>query len=213
MDSDQVSVFVCIGSGPSLTEEDIDFCRKQGWKLATCNMGYKIAPDCHIFHAMDSGWWELVGSDLMKSLSPHCQHWSGSLEHAKKYKANYLTWDGEQGYSDQWGHCHGGKLSGLQLINIVGWQNPDLVILLGYDNQHTNGKAHWHHDYPEHMRNVGIVGQQLGDYAILNKEAPFHIINCSRDTNIEGIPRLPLEAIPQWLKSADLQTTPQSLLH
>lgn len=203
-----MNTWVCIGSGPSLTERDIDFCRQQGWKLAGCNMAYKIAPDLDLFHAMDSQWWEVCGDDLMATLKPTCEHWSGSIDHATKYKANYLTWDGEQGWSDQYGHCHGGKLSGLQLINIVGWKKPDLIILLGYDNQHSKGQAHWHHDYPQGMVNGGIVDQQAGDYAKLWRECPISVINCSRQTSINDVPRETLETVSEWLKSGDLPNIP-----
>lgn len=207
-----MNVWVCVGSGPSLNPDDVEFVRAQGWNIATVNMGYTILPDAKIFHAMDSQWWERYGQEAMETLNPSCEHWSGCLDAAKKYKTNYLTWDGQQRYSDQRGHCHGGKLSGLQLINIVGWHNPDLVILLGYDNKPTL-QRHWHPNYPKGMVNGGIVDQKAGDYAKIWSEAPFSIINCSRDTNIEGIPRLPLEAIPQWLKSEGQHPTAQSLLH
>ncbi len=204
-----MNIWVCIGSGPSLRSEDVAFCRMNGWSLATCNMGYKIAPDCHVFHAMDSAWWDLVGNDCLESLSDSCQVWSGSVEHAAQHKLNYLSWDGGQGYSDVRGHCHGGKLSGLQLINIVGWMKPDAVILLGYDNQHTNNEAHWHHDYPEGMRNDGTT--DVSDYAALWASAPFPIVNASRETNIERIPRADLYDIPAIIEAKNNARRPQLL--
>lgn len=197
MGAEKMKVWCCVGSGPSLTPNDLDFVRAQGWNIATVNMGFTIMPDAKIFHAMDSGWWERYGQEAMETLNPNCEHWSGSLDHANQYKANYLTWDGNQGYSKVHGHCHGGKLSGLQLINIVGWKNPDLVILLGYDNKPTL-QRHWHPNYPKGMKNGGIVDQKEGDYAKIWSEAPFHLFNCSRDTNIEGIPRMKLEDVPEY---------------
>lgn len=217
-----MNIWVCIGSGPSLTAEDVEFCRQQGWNLATCNMGYKIAPDAKVFHAMDSAWWELVGDDCLESLGMGCEVWCGSVEYASSQwddlKAgrthrgvNHLSWDGGKGYCEVRGHCHSGKLSGLQLINIVGWHQPELVILLGYDNQHTNNEAHWHHDYPEGMRNDGTT--DVSEYAALWASAPFPIVNASRETNIERIPRSNLYDIPAIIEAKNnaSRQTPQIL--
>lgn len=200
-----MNVWVCIGGGKSLTEADVQFCRLNGWNLATCNMGYKIAPDCHLFHAMDSGWWDQYGDEAKSALSESCEVWSGSYEHAKKHNAHLLTWDGQQGYSDSYGHCHGGKLSGIQLINIVGWKNPDLVILLGYDNL----PGHWHGDYPSHMVNGGVVDQSLGDHAKIWLSSPFEIVNCSRETNIP-IATVLLEEVPEAIRRFEAHATPHS---
>jgi len=188
-----MSIWVCVGSGPSLVPDDLDFVREQGWRIATCNMGFTICPDARVFHAMDSVWWEQYGDEALETLRPDCQVWTGSDDVASEGKARLVTWDGEQGYSDTVGHCHGGKLSGLQLINIVGWYQPTLVILLGYDNMARHGQQHWHQDYPDGMRNGGTVDQRDGDYSAMFRTAPFPIINCSRRTNIlDSIPRMKL---------------------
>lgn len=187
------NVWVCIGSGPSLTPEDVDFVRHQGWSIATCNMGYTILPDAKIFHAMDETWWDHYGVEAMNCLSLECEHWSGSLRHATRYRGNYLTWDGNNGYSKQHGHCHTGILSGIQLINIVGWKNPDAVILLGYDGQHSNGQAHWHPDYPEDMRNALEIDKHEDVWKAFMDTCPFPVYNCSRETAIQSVPRRTLQ--------------------
>lgn len=196
------SIWVCIASGPSLTPEQVDFVRERGWNIATCNMGYTILPDAKIFHAMDEIWWRKYGVEAMNCLPLDCEHWSGSIDHAKRFKANYLSWDGEIGYSIQHGHCHGGKLTGMQLINIVGWHNPSAVILLGYDGQHKDGEAHWHPDYPKGMRNAEQI-EHGRDWDIFGKACPFPVYNCTPDSAIKAFPQLSLPEVAAIVQPAN----------
>jgi len=197
---DSANVWVCIGGGKSLAQADVRFCRSQGWNLATVNMGYRIVPDCHLFHAMDRQWWDAYAEDAISTLSDACQIYTGQKHIAEQYGLNLITWDGEQGYSHKRDHCHGGKLSGIQLINIVGWQKPDLIILLGYDNL----PGHWHGEYPAPMVSRGTIDQGSADYLKLWSKAPFSLVNCSRVIGIEGIPHMTLEDIPDAIQEARL---------
>jgi hypothetical protein len=145
---------------------------------------------------MDDIWWDHYADDALSTLSDACLIYSGSPKHAEQYGLRPITWDAEQGYSHKIGHCKTGKLSGIQLINIVGWQNPDLVILLGYDNF----PGHWHDDYPKPMISGGTIDQNTTEYVRIWTEAPFAIVNCSRVIGIQDIPHMMLEDIPDAIK-------------
>ena len=189
-----MTVWACIGGGSSLTVQDIDFCRDQGWKLATCNMGYQLCPDASIFYAMDKSWWANHGHDALKKLVRNCIVWTGKKEWAEQWGLNLLTWNHDQpesSYSPYPGHANGNRLSGIQLINIVAWQRPSLIVLLGYDNQ----GPHWHPEYTEDGTHTGILPKESTDYATMAATCPIPIINASRQTSIEGIPRATLEEI------------------
>ena len=41
------------------------------------------------------------------------------------------------------------------------------IILLGYDGQKTNGKAHWHADHPRGMGNAGPVDKWVKQLSIV----------------------------------------------
>ena len=187
-------VWVCIATGPSLTAEDIDYCRSQGWKLATC-------PDADLFHALDEGWWQEYGKEAADTLHRGCLVYSG-CDHGQR-----ITWDGTEGYSTTPGHVHGGKLSGYQLIQIVGWQDPKAIVMLGYDNQHTGGKAHCHDDYPPHMRNAHKIESTVDTWQALYSQCPYPLFNCSRETAITAVPRVTLEAVWHDLKAVSQATT------
>ena len=190
-----MNVWVCIASGQSLTHKDVVFCRTQGWQLATVNMGYKIAPDAHIFHAMDRSWWEAYGEEALERLSNACHVYSGSPEHVLRHGLRLITWDAADGCSKIRNHCHGGELSGIQLLQIVSWYKPDIVLMLGYDNQ---GK-HWHEEYPNPTRDNGTINQAR--YATLYEQYPCPLINCSRETNIDSIPTKLLECMPDEIEA------------
>lgn len=186
-------VWACIATGPSLIPEDIDFCRRQGWRLATCNMGFKLVPDADIFHALDLDWWRKYGEQALQTLSPACVIYSG-CEYGEP-----VTWDGGEGFSMTPGHVNGGKLSGYQLVQIVGWQQPAAIVLLGYDNQHTGGKRHCHDDYPPPMRNAHEIEATVGIWDALYAQCPYPLVNCTRDTAITAVPRMTLEDVATWV--------------
>jgi hypothetical protein len=47
---------VCIGGGPSLTRDDVDYCRGKAFVIAI-NDAYKLAPWADALYACDGLWW------------------------------------------------------------------------------------------------------------------------------------------------------------
>lgn len=69
------------------------------------------------------------------------------------------------------------------------------VVLLGYDCQRTQGKAHWHGDHPERLGNAGSLprwGKQFDDLA---QAVQMPVVNCSRETALTVFPRQRLEDV------------------
>lgn len=68
------------------------------------------------------------------------------------------------------------------------------VVLLGYDMQHTGGRAHWHGDHPDRLGNAGKVGEWPAEFEALARDHPgVEIINCSRETALRCFPRMTLK--------------------
>lgn len=200
--SNPADTWVCIGAGPSLTEEDVEYCRAQGWSLATCNNSIKLAPDAKIFHACDKRWWlEESGYDLLSLLGgfPDMEIWTGSIPIARDCNLDLIKRLPGGGWSDKRGTVYSGGpnagLSGYHLIQIVGWRKPARIILLGYDMKFKDGKVHWHEDYTGTRDNMSGMHLKLRFFDDLARECPIEIINCTRDTAIECFPRLSLEQI------------------
>jgi hypothetical protein len=169
-----MNVIACIGSGASLTVDQVAQCRLYGFRLATCNQGYKLVPDAEIFHALDCGWWDKYGEQALEELQPHCKIYTG-CPHSKgtlvSFGANpkreiHLT----------------GYLSGHNLIELAARENPDLIILIGYDGY----GQHWHRDYATH----GDVSEHNALYDNLSN---LPAINCTPGSKITAFPKMALD--------------------
>ncbi len=69
------------------------------------------------------------------------------------------------------------------------------VVLVGYDCQRTNGKAHWHGDHPETLGNAGSMPRWQQQFSDLAKAIQMPVINCSRETALTMFPRKALEDV------------------
>lgn len=168
---------MCIGSGPSLTADQIDFCRGQGWSLATCNQGYKLVPDAALFHALDSGWWYDYGDDAVSALSDSCEIYAGCPIYG-------------HGTIVSWGlnpkrpiHLSQG-LSGHNLIELVARKSPEKIVLIGYDGH----GQHWHDDY----HTYGDISEHNHLYDDLGH---LPVVNCTPGSKIEAFPMVALTCL------------------
>ena len=50
---------VCIASGPSLTQADVDYVRGKA-RVIVVNNGYLLAPWADVLYAADARWWMLA---------------------------------------------------------------------------------------------------------------------------------------------------------
>ncbi len=179
-----MATWVCIGSGPSLTFDDVEYCRQRGWNLATCNNALIYAPDTKVHHAFDLRWWRTyyelarqTGAELS------CCHSNASRDYKIRH---YFRYPGG-GWSKNPNYVYeGGPMSGYNLIQIVGnREDCDRIILLGYDmkalyqsNFHEPHPTGWPKSNPE------VLSKRLRFYDDLANEAPIEVINASRDTAI-----------------------------
>jgi hypothetical protein len=169
------NTWVCIGSGSSLTAEDVQTCRDKGYKLATCNQGFKVAPDCDLFHALDDGWWERYGYQAMLALTnPKVKIYTGSLVGV----GTLVSFGLNRKRPIHLEHALGGH----NLIELVGRETPTKIILIGYDGT----GQHFHDDYNTH----GDISTHNDLYHSL-KHLP--VINCSRHSIIDAFPRMSLD--------------------
>ena len=71
------------------------------------------------------------------------------------------------------------------------------IILLGYDCQHTGGRAHWHADHPSNMGNAGNVHKWADQFAEVARKLPagVKVINATRSTALTVWPTAQLEEV------------------
>lgn len=175
---------VCIASGPSLSQEDVDYVRGKS-KAYVVNDVYKLAPWADALYACDCDWWDV-----------HKPEFSGkkytiSEEAANKYGLERVEYDTKQ----KWGKekiATGGN-SGFQAMNLAYIHGAKKIVLLGYDMGRTNGKSHFFGDHPQRL-------QRSPDYSkwvlAFREAAPYidvDVINCSRESNIDCFPRMRIQ--------------------
>ena len=175
-------IAICIASGHSLTQEDVDYCRGKG-KVYVVNDGHRLAPWADVLYAADTDWWEYhEGVTGFKG-----DRWTVSHEAALKYGINRIDYKPRE----KWSNCPDwiatGGNSGFQIINLAEIQGADKIILLGYDMGFTD-KKHW---FGEHPPKINRSSQYEAWIKRFNDAKPFikaEVINCTPNSNLKCFP-------------------------
>lgn len=89
-----------------------------------------------------------------------------------------------------------GQNSGVGAIALAAHWGASRVILLGYDCQKTDGKAHWHGDHPAGLGNAGSLSKWPAQFQKLAQHLRgVEVINASRETALSVFPRATLESV------------------
>lgn len=180
--------WVIIASGPSLTPEDVNYCRDKA-KVCVVNDNWRLAPWADVLYAADRDWWE---HKRPKKDEFQGEKWTVCPDSAKKYGLNLIDGQHAVGMSDNPEMIHYGGNSGYQACNLIFHRRPKRILLLGFDMQDTGGEKHWFgaHKFP--LRNTGSWCSHVKrmDGAALDfKKAGIQVINCSRETALRGYKR------------------------
>lgn len=168
------TTFVCLASGPSLTAEDCELVKASGHVAIAVNLTFRRAPWAHYLYGMDHDFWRQYGKE------------TASFK-GRKVAPHHIP-------DTEYRHIVAGN-SGAGAILLAVEQGAKRVILLGYDCQMTEGKAHWHEDYPKTMGNAGSSKKWPAQFAAVAKAMPdgVEVINATRDTALKLWPRVALE--------------------
>lgn len=186
-------LFVCVGSGPSLTAADIGFCRGKA-RVVVVNDGYRLAPWADVLWACDGKWWEHHQgvpsfTGLKFSLDKKAERWPG---------VQALQRLGSHGLSlDPSGVTTGGN-SGMQAIGAAVHLGASRIVLLGYDMQTAGKKTHWFGKHPPALERLSPYDSFMSAFATMVqplKKAGIEVINCSRSTSLAAFPCRPLEEV------------------
>lgn len=84
--------------------------------------------------------------------------------------------------------------SGAGAIALAAHFGATRIILLGYDCQKTEGKAHWHGDHPRGLGNAGSVAKWPAQFQKLAQDyRGLDIVNATRHTALTCFPLVQLE--------------------
>lgn len=194
---------VCIASGPSLTQEQVDQVEYSYLPTVAVNNSFQLAPWCDIVFACDIKWWYQY-YDQVNQTCFEADLWTikGVGEHFTKKTGNVNPRIKEVGFTRNIGLeedkvSHGGN-SGYIAVNLAYLMGAKKIVLVGYDHQHTNGQTHWHgdHDKKVFAKNADDTDRWLRNFKILSMELNkkgIDIINCSLETAITSCRRSTLD--------------------
>ena len=174
----------CIAAGPSLTRADCDAVRGLGHTIAV-NCAAFFAPWADELYAADQQFWNYYG--------PKLKWFKGNKVSRARHRLTDENWRGK-------GWPRTGGNSGHQALQLMIERGHKRVALLGYDHQHTGGKAHFHGDHPRnrHVRlgNAPSCHHWVKQMERTAKELPsrgVEVVNLSRETAITCFPRMTVE--------------------
>ena len=203
-------IFVCVAGGPSLTREDVEYCRGKA-AVIVVNDGYRMAPWADYLYAADHRWWISTPNGEAEP------NWRLS---ARTFRGERLTTD--KGTADMFGlgyipHQPGrglakppfihGTNGGIEAVSIAALKGARRILLLGYDMGAT-GSGHWFGDHPDAVtlpdgRVERLTTMDAHEFALARGEfaalaidldaAGIEVINCTRTTALECFPRKPIQ--------------------
>ena len=183
---------VIIAGGPSLTTEDVQYCEQTEVHILGINDAYRICGKLKYLYACDRRWWFYHYSRVADY---PCRKFS--LENPGYPRIEIMENDGNDGLSFEWPKLRTGKNSGYQAINLAILLGYKRLVLLGYDMQHTGGRAHWFGDHPKPLQNSPLprITDWIRRFNNMVKALPkdVTILNASRETALECFPRISLK--------------------
>ncbi len=201
---------VCIGTGPSLTNEQVETARAKGYTLYCCNNAIQLAPDAALLYAVNLKWWDRYWPEVAHL---RCEKWTTNIEAARKYG---LSWVGERnapGLSVNPDYIHHGHGSGYSLVSMAFRNGAARIVLLGYDLKYAanydgrtqtigSSPRHFFGEYPAEMRHWPSVQVKDGVhvelrelYRSIAEQGLVEVINCTPDSAIDCFERRDISAV------------------
>ncbi|MEO8682074.1 MAG: hypothetical protein ABI665_23710, partial [Vicinamibacterales bacterium] len=176
------STVVCLGSGPSLTPEDVDFCRGRARVIAVKDT-IRLAPWADVLYSGEIKWWQHYGPTLAFDGLRYGIECEGMARVASSLNIGVLRNTGFIGLETDPSGLRTGKNSGYQAIGIARHLGARRIVLLGYDMQVAGSQPHFFGDHPYPRSNVFRDFVPLFETLLAPLKAlGIAVVNCSRET-------------------------------
>lgn len=214
-------IVCCVAGGPSYSEDQaalVNAAHAAGkCHVLVVNRGWERHPDADVLYAPDARWWEAKEYGQRALAEFRGEMWTCNAAIARKFGICEIELEsGAQGLgrgrTDPTVIGHGGN-GGYQLIckafrflRLVEPIEDGPIVLVGYDLQHTGGRAHHHADYTDqtidgrkvHFTNASGVKGWLPHFTALAadlKREGMRVVNCSTATALMCFERGDLAAV------------------
>lgn len=188
------STIVCLASGPSLTLEDVEWCKGKAPVIAV-NDTHTWAPWADVLYSSDQRWWAFyqgvpVFQGLKFGIHPLTPH--------PAWGVGVLRNGGTGGLSADPSKLCSGMNSGYAAINLAIHLGASRVVLLGYDMGRMGRRNHFFGEHPTRLRSGTPYHRFVQRFASMVeplKQAGVSVINCSRATQLTMFERRPLAEV------------------
>lgn len=184
---------VCIAGGPSLTAEDVAYCRGRA-RVVAVNNAHRLAPWADVLYACDAAWWRWAdGAPGFTGLKVGLELVAFADVHVLKHRR-------DAGLDLDPRHLATGRNGGYQAINLAVHLGASRVILLGYDMRPDGNRLHWHGRHPGPLNNPDEsrfrVWRELFPTLVLDlQRVGVDVLNASRVSALSCFPRVRLEDV------------------
>lgn len=187
---------VCIGGGPSLTQEQVDFVRGKA-RVIAINDAYLLAPWADVLYFCDDRWWgwhkdrpeyRAFAGLKVKMYESERVH---QIEPGVKMMQNL----GTRGLSPIRRGLMTGQNSGYQAIGLAVHFGVKRIILIGYDMRFDGKRSHWHGGHPRPTAPNTYSGTMLPNFPSMVdglKERGVEVINCTPGSALTVFPMMDL---------------------
>lgn len=201
-----------IGTGPSLTQEQIATARRKGFALAGCNNVWQIVPDLAVLYCCNENYWDHYWP---RGLAEYpAEKWTANRLAAGRYGLNWIAEKNAEGLSEDPAVIHHGYGSGYSLLNLVYLMRPSRIVLLGTDLKYAKNYCgarqligstprHYFGEYPAELQHwprlkvrEGVHFELVRMYTLLNKQQlRCPIINCSPGSALTALPMMDISDV------------------
>jgi hypothetical protein len=187
------STIVCLGTGPSLTQADVDFCRGKARVIAV-NNAHEIAPWADVLYAADAKWWRRFNGvpafrGLKYSILPNSSQRNFRPEFPD---IRLLGNTGMRGLERDPSALRTGCNSGYQAINLAVHLGATQIVLLGYD-MHGD---HYFGSHPDKAKPpFALCLSAFPTLVAPLAEIGVSIVNCTPGSALTCFPMAPLSSV------------------
>lgn len=193
----RVKTAIVIASGPSLTQDQVDYAVATGHHTMVINAAYKMAPRATTMYSGDFLFWKNYVADVRRNFfgvpwsqdATSCERWP----EIKRVRAANRDGLGKGGLI----HLNGN--SGFQGINLAHSWGFKRIVLLGFDMKlGPKGEKHFHPDHPAPMVQAQVFFEWLHKSARLAvdlKNDGAEVLNATTDTALTCWPKVELQEV------------------
>ena len=179
---------VCIASGPSLSDRDIEIVRNareaDRCRVIVVNRSYERARWADILYGADVSWWRAAAN------APGFHGLKVCVEEIEFRDVLVLGYrDEAHGLSCDPDALHCGGNSGYQAVNLAVLLGASTVALLGYDMRFgPHGEKHWHPDHVGRNPEDKVLARWAREFETMLPDlerAGTKVVNCTATSAIE----------------------------